>query len=101
MKIKRFAMAMAVCGMMLTACGNSNKAAEDSSATEVVAVSEEVVNAEDDSTAEEVVAEGEVVTRGGEHSDGFGRCSKCTCKAFEGRGDNCKNCGHAYKAHYQ
>lgn len=34
------------------------------------------------------------------HSQGFGRCSKCYCKSFEGRGDTCRNCGHAYRLHY-
>lgn len=34
------------------------------------------------------------------HAQGFGRCSKCSCKSFEGRGQTCRNCGHAYKAHY-
>lgn len=35
-------------------------------------------------------------------SDGFRRCSKsgCYCKEFEGRGETCRNCGHAYRAHY-
>lgn len=33
-------------------------------------------------------------------SEGFGRCSKCNCKAFEGRGETCRNCGHAYNKHY-
>ncbi len=42
----------------------------------------------------------EAVTRGSASSEGFGRCSKCACKKFEGRGDVCKNCGHAYKKHY-
>lgn len=34
------------------------------------------------------------------HAQGFGRCSKCYCKSFEGRAQTCRNCGHAYKAHY-
>ena len=33
-------------------------------------------------------------------SEGFGRCSKCNCKAFEGRGETCRNCGHDYNKHY-
>lgn len=34
--------------------------------------------------------------------EGFGRCLKsgCNCKEFEGRGETCRNCGHAYKKHY-
>lgn len=62
---------------------------------------EEVVN--EKSNLEDVVAPSdttEAVTRGGSSSEGFGRCSKCSCKEFEGRGDVCRNCGHAYKAHY-
>lgn len=41
-----------------------------------------------------------IVTRGGTTSEGFGRCSKCNCKEFEGRSQTCRNCGHSYKAHY-
>lgn len=43
-----------------------------------------------------------VVTRGGSDSKGFGRClvSGCYCKEFEGRGQTCRNCGHAYRKHY-
>lgn len=35
-------------------------------------------------------------------AEGFGRCSVsgCHCKEFEGRGQTCKNCGHAYSKHY-
>lgn len=35
-------------------------------------------------------------------SGGFGRCleSGCYCKEFKGRGQTCRNCGHAYKRHY-
>jgi len=43
-----------------------------------------------------------VVTRGGTESEGFGRCleSGCYCKEFKGRGQTCRNCGHAYRRHY-
>lgn len=34
------------------------------------------------------------------HAQGFMRCSKCYCNKFEGRGQTCRNCGHAFKAHY-
>lgn len=34
------------------------------------------------------------------HAQGFGRCNKCYCKHFEGRGETCRNCGHAYRVHY-
>lgn len=35
-------------------------------------------------------------------SEGFGRCleSGCYCKEFKGRGQTCRNCGHAYRRHY-
>lgn len=35
-------------------------------------------------------------------SEGFGRCLKsgCHCKEFEGRGQTCRNCGHAFNKHY-
>lgn len=35
-------------------------------------------------------------------SEGFGRCLKsgCHCKDFEGRGETCRNCGHAFNKHY-
>lgn len=34
--------------------------------------------------------------------EGFGRCleSGCYCKEFKGRGQTCRNCGHAYRRHY-
>jgi len=43
-----------------------------------------------------------VVTRGSTTSEGFGRCleSGCYCKEFKGRGQTCRNCGHAYRRHY-
>lgn len=33
----------------------------------------------------------------------WGRCSKCNCRAFEGKSNTCANpgCGHAYSDHYQ
>lgn len=31
---------------------------------------------------------------------GYGRCSKCECRRFEGSGQCCSNCGHNYRAHY-
>lgn len=39
----------------------------------------------------------EVITRSGSESEGFGRClvRGCNCKEFEGRGETCRNCGHA------
>ncbi|MCM1139976.1 MAG: hypothetical protein NC453_15530 [Muribaculum sp.] len=82
--------------LMFTSCNNTNADAATSEKDTVETVSEEAV-------LEEVVEPcdtTEAVTRGATASEGFGRCSKCACKKFEGRGDVCKNCGHAYKKHY-
>ena len=54
--------------------------------------------------AEEEVGKAATETRGevDSNKEGFGRCSAsgCYCKAFEGRGQTCRNCGHAYRKHY-
>lgn len=31
---------------------------------------------------------------------GYGRCSKCGCRGYEGGGYICENCGHHFDAHY-
>lgn len=31
---------------------------------------------------------------------GAGACSKCNCPQWEGSGNQCTNCGHAYEAHW-
>ena len=31
---------------------------------------------------------------------GFGACCKCSCKNFEGNGQQCANCGHSYGDHW-
>ena len=31
---------------------------------------------------------------------GYGACYKCSCKAFEGNGQQCSNCGHSYSDHW-
>lgn len=92
-----FAVTSMVCGLM--ACGNTKapateQAEEDQTATEVVE-EQEAVDAEEADTTE-------AVTRGGTESEGFGRCleSGCYCKEFKGRGQTCRNCGHAYRRHY-
>jgi hypothetical protein len=40
----------------------------------------------------------------GEHQAayGYGRCSKCYCRRFEGNASTCQNsgCGHSYYDHY-
>ena len=30
---------------------------------------------------------------------GSGNCSKCSCPQWEGSGNQCDNCGHAYGVH--
>lgn len=98
MKLKSLSLAVAVCAMMLASCGNSVKTDNDSVAEkEAVEVASQVEN---DSCDADEVCNDSIVTRGGTASEGFGRCSKCNCKEFEGRGQTCRNCGHAYKAHY-
>lgn len=98
MSIKTIIMALAVCGLMVTSCNNAKTSENDSPAVQIE-------SSEDASVLEDVVEpcdsdSVEMVTRSGSESEGFGRCSKCNCKAFEGRGQTCGNCGHAYKAHY-
>ena len=92
-----FAVTTMMCGLM--ACGNSKTPAtgqveEEQTATEVAA-EQEAVDAEEADTSE-------AVTRGGTESEGVGRCleSGCYCKEFKGRGQTCRNCGHAYRRHY-
>ena len=80
-----------VCGLI--ACGNSKVPATDQVESESVEAAE---------AADTAVVDTSVVTRGGTESEGFGRCgeSGCYCKEFKGRGETCRNCGHAYKKHY-
>ena len=87
-----FAVTVMVCALM--ACGNSK-----SPATEQQVECESVETVETTDTA---AVDTSVVTRGGTESEGFGRCleSGCYCKEFKGRGQTCRNCGHAYKRHY-
>lgn len=86
-----FVMTALVCGFM--ACGNSKAP---------VAEQEENESVEIEEVADSSVVDTTVVTRGGTESEGFGRCleSGCYCKEFKGRGETCRNCGHAYKRHY-
>lgn len=79
-----------VCGFM--SCGNFKTPATEKSETEVTELEQK------DDTAMVDTA----VTRGETESEGFGRClqSGCYCKGFEGRGETCRNCGHAFKKHY-
>ena len=91
-------MVLAVCCLVSTSCNNANKSENDSTSVNVESVEESAV-------LEDVVEPCgsdsiKAVTRNGTASEGFGRCSKCNCKEFEGRGQTCRNCGHAYKAHY-
>lgn len=98
MKLKSLTLAIAACTMLLASCGGSAKSDSDTVAdTEAI----ETVSQSDNQTCEpDQVYNDSIVTRGGTASEGFGRCSKCNCKKFEGRGQTCRNCGHAYKAHY-
>ncbi|MGM9843123.1 MAG: hypothetical protein ACI30S_02735 [Muribaculaceae bacterium] len=93
-----FAMSAMMFGMV--ACGSSETKEANQ---EEVAVQEEVMLQDTVATATEessVEASTEEVSRG--EGEGFGRClvSGCHCKEFEGRGQTCRNCGHAYKKHY-
>lgn len=99
MKLKMLTLALAVCGMMLSSCGNSaNSGNENAGEKEAAKAASQV---ETYSCDAEEVCNDSIVTRSGEApAEGFGRCSKCNCKKFEGRGQTCGNCGHAYRAHY-
>lgn len=80
------------CGFM--ACCNSKVSSTEQSETEVTEI-EQVVDTSDVETSNEG-------TRGESEKEGFGRCfeSGCYCKEFKGRGETCRNCGHAYRRHY-
>lgn len=86
-----FVMTVLVCGFM--ACGNSKAPATEQVENEPIETEEVADSSDVDTTA---------VSRGGTESEGFGRCleSGCYCKEFKGRGETCRNCGHAYKRHY-
>lgn len=99
MKKVIFAMSILVGSMLLAACGN-NKCQEDACATEAVETVTENVAEPQPEEALEPTDTSSAVTRGGATTEGFRRCSKCACREFEGRGHVCKNCGHAYRAHY-
>ena len=81
-----------VCGVI--ACGNSKTPTTEQVSAESAKLEEVADTAMVDTT--------EVATRGGSESEGFGRCleSGCYCKEFKGRGQTCRNCGHAYRRHY-
>lgn len=100
MKMKSLTLAIAVSAMMFVSCGNSAKSGNDTVAEEET--TETVLQGESDSCGIDDACNDSIVTRGGTASEGFGRCfqSGCYCKAFEGRGQTCRNCGHAYKKHY-
>lgn len=87
----RVLMTVVIFGFM--SCGNSKTPATEQVEKDSVDVVEAIDTAAVDTS---------VVTRGGTESEGFGRCleSGCYCKEFKGRGQTCRNCGHAYKRHY-
>ena len=93
-----FVVAAMVCGFM--ACGNTKVPATEQAEDEQTAITE--VAAEQKAVDAEEADTIETVTRGGTESEGFGRCleSGCYCKEFKGRGQTCRNCGHAYRRHY-
>jgi len=102
-----FAMVCVIGAFM--ACGNSAQKEEKSDNADAADKKEVVENKQESSQQQDVVAEEEdgknaTETRGeaDSHKEGFGRClaSGCYCKAFEGRGQTCRNCGHAYRKHY-
>ncbi len=95
MKKVILSMMVAMSVMLIASCNNTKD--ETTSDAQNVEAGTEKSNLED---VVEPSDTAEAVTRGGSSSEGFGRCSKCSCKEFEGRGDVCRNCGHAYKAHY-
>lgn len=97
MKNKLLTLSFALIAIIVTSCGNSSKESNDTIVDHETTINETIA-CENDTT--ERSENDSIVTRGGSASEGFGRCSKCNCKAFEGRGQTCRNCGHAYKAHY-
>lgn len=98
MKLKSLSIAMAICAMMLASCGNSAKS--DSGTVNAIETTETISQVEDNSCDSNQICNDSIVIRGKTTTEGFGRCSKCNCKEFEGRGQTCRNCGHSYKAHY-
>lgn len=99
MNLKSLLLSITVCGMTLISCGKSEKSTNETS--QQVENSENIVEVSDICNVD-ANCNDSIVTRGGTASEGFGRClqSGCNCKSFEGRGQTCKNCGHAYKKHY-
>lgn len=98
MKNKSLSLALVIFAIILASCGNSAKSDNDTVAD--IETTEMVSQVEDNSCESDQACNDSIVIRGGTASEGFGRCSKCNCKEFEGRGQTCRNCGHAYKAHY-
>lgn len=96
MRIKSISIVFALC-MTFASCGNSNKTQAGSDHTSDVDLSEATIVVEDDSCEVDSVYNNSIVARGGTASEGFGRCLQrgCNCKSFEGRGQTCRNCGHA------
>lgn len=86
-------MSVMACGFM--SCGDSKSSSTEQGQYSKEDATQEVVEKAPEDTANEVV-------RGDAEAEGFGRCmvSGCYCKDFEGRGQTCRNCGHAYKKHY-
>lgn len=87
--MKKVFSVLAIISMMgFVACSNSNSSCQhEEDAIETTSIT---FSASEESVKVDAEAEG------------FGRCfvSGCYCKNFEGRGETCRNCGHAYKKHY-
>ena len=94
---RAFFMTAMFCGFI--ACNNPKTFNTEQVETTVVDVEIEADSIVIDTATVDTI---DAVTRGGADSEGFGRClvSGCYCKEFEGRGQTCRNCGHAYKRHY-
>lgn len=104
MKYLFYCSMIALAMTILVSCNNtsnSNSKEVDSTNIEIV----EVPIAKDTTLirGNNEVFDAKVAPSGTEvQSEGFGRCleSGCYCKEFKGRGQTCRNCGHAYKRHY-
>lgn len=88
----------------LVSCGKKTEAMQNDSVTTGVEVCEDSVFTDSVSSRgdNEVFDSRKTPSKTQVKSEGFGRCleSGCYCKEFKGRGQTCRNCGHAYKRHY-
>lgn len=90
---------VALATISFVSCNNTSK----SNQKEVDSINVEVVEDTTLTRGDNEVFDAKAAPSGTEvQSGGFGRCleSGCYCKEFKGRGQTCRNCGHAYKRHY-